>query len=100
MDKLEFANKIQAIGSATSDADRLELLAQLQEEAEKDYDRFTAIDNTNKQLSSDNEDLRSANMKLFKRIGVQKGTEKDDIDEDKNKKLKYEDLFDEKGGLK
>lgn len=102
MDKVEFINKIKAIGECKNDTERNELLIQLQEEGEKDYSRMTDLEAQNNQLSSDVEDLRSANMKLFKRIGVNTKTEEDqDPSEDKNKKpLKYEDLFNEKGEIK
>ena len=54
----------------------------------------------------DNETLRDANMKLFLRVGAEKTDKerKDDIaglkKEEEKEKKNFDDLFDEKGGLK
>lgn len=101
MTKDELITQIQAIGSCENEADRREMLTQLQENCTTDYDRFATLEKTNNQLSSDNENLRSANMKLFLRIGSNKPEDKpNDGDDPAPKNLKYEDLFDEKGELK
>lgn len=100
MTRDELITQIQAIGSCEDDAQRREMLTQLQEDCTADYDRFATLENTNNQLSSDNENLRSANMKLFLRIGSNKPEDKKDGEDTTPEKLKYEDLFDEKGELK
>lgn len=99
MDKVTLINKIKAIGSCESDSDRLELLTQLQEECVQDYDRFSEIEQTNTQLSSDNETLRSANMKLFLRIGEKEPPKNDPLDDGKEKR-EFKNLFNEKGEIK
>jgi len=99
MDKTEFIKRIQAIGTCEDDSNRLELLAQLQEDATPDYDRLTELEGTNNQLSSDNENLRQANMKLFLRLGENK--EKDDpIKDEPKEKREFKNLFNEKGEIK
>ena len=69
----------------------------------KDYDSLTKLTTDNQNLTNDNELLRQANMKLFLRVGEQKDTSqehnKDDVSNE-DKKRSFEDLFDEKGGLK
>lgn len=99
MDKTEFNNRITAIGSCEDDAERRELLAQLLEDGSSDYDRLTEFETSNAQLKQDNEDLRSANMKLFLRVGDNKKPSKDDLD-DTPEKRDFKNLFNEKGELK
>ena len=99
MDKVELTNRIQEIGTCEDNAQRLELLTQLRENLETDYDRLTNLEAQNNQLSSDNEDLRSANMKLFLRIGEQKAPAKEPFDEPKEKR-EFKNLFNEKGTIK
>jgi len=98
MDKEQLIEKIKTIGSCENDSNRLELLAQLQEEAVQDYDKLSDLEQKNVQLTSDNESLRSANMKLFLRIGEKPAPEKDP--EDDKPKREFKNLFNEKGALK
>lgn len=105
MEKQEFLNKITAIGSCDDDVQRRELLSQLSEEASKDYDNIATLTESNKTLTSANETLRDANMKLFLRVGADKSDteiKKDTtgVHDEENKKLSFNDLFDEKGGIK
>lgn len=101
MDKATFTERLQAIGTEENEAQRRELIAQLIEEGGNDYDDHAAAVAARDQALQDNEDLRAANMSLFKRIGV-----KDDPDPEPNPepqpqpKRKFEDLFNDKGGLK
>lgn len=100
MDKVTFGQKISEIGTCEDETQRRELLTQLQEEVNGDYDRLTDLETTNSQLSSDNESLRSANMKLFLRIGDHKAPEDDPLGDDKKEKREFKNLFNEKGGIK
>jgi hypothetical protein len=99
MDKAQFTERLQAIGTEEDEAQRRELIAQLIEEGGADYDDHAAAVAARDQLQTDNEELRTANMKLFKRIGVH---EEPDVDPDPQPqtKRKFEDLFDNKGGIK
>ena len=69
MTKEEFNALVQQIGTTESETDRRELLAQLSEGAGADYDNFSLAEKQVEQLTNDNETLRSANMKLFLRVG-------------------------------
>ncbi len=100
MDKVTFQNRISAIGTCEDEATRRELLTQLQEDVNGDYDRLTELETANSQLTSDNESLRSANMKLFLRIGDHKAPEKDTLEDAPKEKLEFKNLFNEKGGIK
>ena len=101
MEKQEFLNRVTAIGSCDDDVQRRELLTQLSEEASKDYDAMATLTETNKTLTNDNEALRSANMKLFLRVGETKeGNNSDNSTNNEGSNLTYENLFNEKGELK
>lgn len=99
MDKAQFTERLQAIGTEEDEAQRRELIAQLIEEGGNDYDDHAAAVAARDQALTDNEELRAANMRLFKRIGVH---EEPDVDPDPQPqtKRKFEDLFDNKGGIK
>lgn len=99
--KEDFLKMVTTIGSCDDDVQRRELLSQLREEAEKDYDSLATLTETNATLLQDNEDLRSANMKLFKRVGMSKEESNDNHENlDNDTTLTYEGLFNEKGELK
>lgn len=100
MDKVEFTNRITEIGTCEDDAQRRELLTQLQESVNSDYDRLTELETANAQLTSDNETLRGANMKLFLRIGDHKEPAHDPLPDEPKEKREFKNLFNEKGGIK
>lgn len=105
MDKETFLSRIQEIGTCDDDVLRRESLAELSDELSSIFDSLADVTAQNTNLMNDNEQLRSANMKLFLRVGADK-TPADirknstGIDDNPAEKLKFEDLFDEKGGLK
>lgn len=99
MNKQEYTERLQAIGAEADETQRRELIAALIEEGGADYDSFTTAAAERDQLRSDNETLREANMKLFLRVGTHKDPDPKPTDPPKPK-LKFEDLFDEKGGIK
>lgn len=105
MEKQDFLNTVTQIGTCEDDVQRRTLLATLQEEVTKDYDAHETAAQTAERLVKENETLREANMKLFLQVGSPKSEEdqKKDItgiEEKKKEKLSFNDLFDEKGGLK
>jgi len=99
MTKEEFNSLIQEIGQIEDDVDRRDKLSILSDTYSPMFDTVDNLTQKNTQLTDDNEKLREANMKLFLRVGSK--TEPDKIEEDKPKeKLKFEDLFNEKGEIK
>ena len=104
MDRQGFLDAITNIGTCEDDVERRTLLTQLSDEVVKDYDTLTQLTETNKDLTAKNETLRDANMQLFLRVGGSKDNDDEEHEEpDRRKKetrLKFEDLFDEKGGIK
>lgn len=99
MNRQEFTDRLVAIGECADDVQRRELIAQLTEDGGADYDNHAAAVAARDQLTKDNEDLRAANMRLFKRLGDHKDPEPTPGTEPQ-KKLEFKDLFNEKGGLK
>lgn len=102
MKKEDLIKRIQEIGTCEDDSQRRTLLGTLQTECEKDYDQLTTLKDQNKELTEKNEQLRSANMQLFTMVGKPKdeGSSSGGSEEPETKELKYEDLFNEEGGLK
>lgn len=105
MEKQEFIEALTQIGTCEDDVQRRELITALQDEAVKDYDSLSAMTEQNATLTADVESLREANMKMFLRLGESKsGAEilqnSTGIEDKPKEKRKFEDLFDEKGGLK
>lgn len=99
MNRAEFTERMQAIGTEEDEAQRRELIAQLIDDAGNDYDdhaaAVTARDNALQQVG----ELQAANKRLFLRIGAK--TEPDvPTDPKPTEKPKFTDLFNEKGEIK
>ena len=100
MKKEEMQAYFKGIGECTSIEDARAKIVEMQKEIEKDYDSHSTIVAENEQLKTDNENLRNANMKLFLQVGS-KDKEKPDVPgNEPTQDLKYDALFDDKGGLK
>lgn len=99
----EMNNSIQAIGKCEDEATRLSLLATLTANIGEVYDDNDSLTEQNSTLTDNNSKLKEANMNLFLQIGS-KGTENQNNKSSENNtsedSLKYEDLFNENGGLK
>lgn len=103
MDKEKFLEFIKNIGTTEDEAQRRELLTQLNDEMVGIFDINEKLTNENNTYKDDNEKLRSANMQLFLRVGTKsedKKEEKPDGTKEDPEPRKFEDLFDEKGGIK
>lgn len=105
MTKDEYLEKLKEIGTCEDDVQRRTLLAEITDEITNIFDDHDKLSEANKKYETDNEKLREANMKLFLQVGggkTDQETKKDQtgIDQKEQEKRKFEDLFDEKGGLK
>lgn len=106
MDKQEFLDTLTQIGTCEDETQRRDMLATLNTEASTLFDNHANLTEQNKTLTAANEDLRSANMKLFLQVGANKTEQQRQHDttghekEEPAKKLTFDALFDEKGGLK
>lgn len=101
MKKEDLKTRIQTIGGlATMEEVRSEL-AKFQGELETDYEERDELQATNQNLTTDMETLRQANMRLFLQVGSKEDPGKKKTDEGKSdENLTYDNLFDDKGGLK
>ena len=102
MTREEHTERLQAIGQCQDEGERTELIAQLIEDAGTDYDSFASTAAERDNLRSDNDSLRASNMRLLLRVG-EKGNNNQPGQNQQNQqqeKKKFEDLFDEKGGIK
>lgn len=105
MEKQDFLNRLSEIGTCEDEVQRRELIASLQDDASKDYDNLTSLTEENSNLTTKNEELMQANMKLFLRVGESKNQDEVNkgntgIDNKVPEKRQFKDLFNEKGGLK
>ena len=99
MNKAEFTERCQAIGTCEDETQRRDLLAQLIADGEKDYDDHAAAVTAKDQALADNEALRAANMRLFLQVGERREPDVDPTKQPPEKRT-YNNLFDEKGRLK
>ena len=95
----QMQQRLQEIGTCEDDVQRRTLIANFSEDAAADYEEHATVLAERDQFAADNEDLRKANMDLFKKIGVRQEQTLETGNEPKAKR-KFEDLFDDKGGIK
>lgn len=101
----EVLEAINNIGTCEDAVERRTLLDNLRNGVQPDYDKIAELEEANKQLSEKNDKLSKANMDLFLQIPSKKSEENNDNNvgnqgTEEPTKLKYEDLFNEKGELK
>lgn len=99
MTKEEYTERLQAIGTEADETQRRALIASLIDDGGADYDSFATVTEERDRLRGDNETLREANMELFLRVGSKNKPDPKPGDPPKEKP-KFEDLFNEKGGIK
>ena len=99
MDKETFLQMIRNIGTCEDEVQRRTMLSDLETDVGSIFDDNERLTNSNTALTQDNETLRTANMNLFLRIGEPKDPEEKKQTETKEKR-KFDDLFNEKGGIK
>ena len=104
MDKNTFIERIKEIGMCEDTIKVRTLLTELSDDVSKVFDDLTSstskIDELTKTIETNNtdmEDLRKANMELFKRVGsnTESNVKQDLGIEPEREKLKFEDLFKE-----
>lgn len=102
MTKQEFQDLLTQIGTCADETDRRELLSRLHDDGSTIFDDYDAAETALAAAVEDNEKLRQANMRLFLRVGDHTEPEppKTPTPDPDTPKLRYEDLFNEKGELK
>ena len=102
---MQFTNAINVIELSEDDVERRTMLSELEDEVTRVYDENSNLTKSNQSVLEDNEKLRSANMQLFLRVGENKTPEQVNLDttgvkDEVHEPRRFENLFDEKGGLK
>lgn len=105
MDRDKIIAMIQNAGTTEDEVERRTLLTDLNNNVAELFDKEKTLEEENQKLKEDNEKIRQANMELFLQVGSNKSKEETIKDETgaeskEPEKRKFEDLFDEKGGLK
>lgn len=102
MKKTDIAKKIQTIGAMETPEEMRQALVEFQTELEADYDSHENVVSERDQLVDYNKKLKATNKKLFHATGKTPGKEEEEenAEEESVEDLKYEDLFNEEGGLK
>jgi len=101
MEKQEVLDLIKEIGTIEDDVERRGKLAELTDEVSKGYESLETLTAENETLTKDNERIRQQNMDLYLRVGEPKKEEGNGSQGSGDReKRKFEDLFDEKGGIK
>lgn len=98
MKKQDLSQIFQDLGKLESIEDVRSKLVGLQEDLEKDYEEHEVTLNEVTTLKESIKDLKAKNHDLYLQTTKRETENKDEDEESKN--LKYEDLFDDKGGLK
>ena len=99
MEKEEILSKLDEIGTCEDDVTRRTLLTEIRDNVSEVFDSNVDLTEKNSKLTTENERILGENMKLFLRVGEVREPEKPHKEEPKEKRS-YENLFDEKGGIK
>lgn len=99
-------NQILAMATPENQASMSGLLTQLTDDYEETLTSNETLTTTNATLTANNEQLRKVNTDLFLKVGHSSTNKNDPKNNPSNggeseiPEMKFEDLFDEKGGLK
>lgn len=99
MERDELLSLIGSLRNQSDDEEaRQNLITQISDEITGVYTSLETSNSANRELVTANEQLRSANMKLFQKIGAEpEGKPTDKGDEEPPKKRSFDELFNEKG---
>lgn len=106
MDREKFESSIKEIGTCEDEVKRRELLQSLNDEMVNVFDDNETLKSDNDKYKEENERLIESNRKYFMRLETQKTEQEKQDDITGNKKeeekepRKFENLFDDKGGIK
>lgn len=106
MDREEFENSIKEIGTCEDEVKRRELLTSLNDKMGNVFDDNETLKSDNDKYKEENERLIESNRKYFMRLETQKteqGKQNEvtgEEGEEPKEPRKFENLFDEKGGIK
>lgn len=100
LSKDELFAKLTTVGTSEDEAERRVLLTEITEELGSVYDAHDVLTEANTKFAADNKKLQEYNMQLYLKLGSQTKQEDKGFQVEETKRLKYEDLFNEKGELK
>ena len=99
MNRAEFTERMQAIGTEEDETQRLTMIAQLIADGGNDYDAHEAAVTARDQALQRVQEVQEANMQLFLQIG-QKDKQVEDPNKQPPEKRSFKNLFDDQGGIK
>lgn len=99
MDRQEIINRLTEIGTCENEADRRVMLADLETDLNDVFDNVDTLTENVRTLTEDNKTLTDANTKLFLKMGENRNPDEGGEEPPKEKR-KFENLFDENGGIK
>ncbi len=99
MTKDEILAKLTEVETCSNEAQRRSLLTEIMDAATAVYDENDTLKTSNTKFEADNKKLQEYNMQLFLKVSNQKQPEQQKP-EPRERKLTYENLFNEKGELK
>lgn len=100
MNKQEFLDRFNEIGALEDAAQMRTALAEMRDDVTAVFDSNEELTQQNQQFATDNESLRSANMRLFLQVGTQREPEPPAPEPPKPEKMSFDALFDDKGNIK
>lgn len=101
MDRTDALNLVNQLRTEIDNAETRDgLLTQITDAFGSAYDDLNKVTTERDELVTNNEQLRSANMKLFMEIGKEPEKTPQPEEEEKTTKLEFKNLFNEKGELK
>lgn len=97
-----FNDLVQRIGTCEDSTERTTLLAELSDGVTPMFESVQQLTQTNSDLNNRIKEVQDRNMELFLRVGSksQEDGNKETTGGKPESPLKYEDLFNENGGLK
>ena len=100
LSKDELFAKLTTVGTTEDAAERRMLLTEITDDLGSVYDANDVLTEANTKFATDNKKLQEYNMQLYLKLGSQTKQEDTVVKTEEKPKLKYEDLFNDKGELK
>ena len=99
MNEQEMLNMLTEIGTCEDDATRRQMLTELTDGVKGVFGSLSTVTAENETLEKNNKQLQEYNMQLYLRVN-DPGKQTQHTKPEPAKELKYENLFNENGGLK
>lgn len=100
LSKDELFAKLTAVGTIEDAAERRMILTEITDDLGSVYDANDVLTEANTKYATDNKKLQDYNMQLYLKLGSQTKAEETVVKTEETPRLKFEDLFNDKGELK